>query len=168
MEVSDVYLELYGRIPELVRGAVDGLTAEQLRTPPSTGANPIGWLAWHLARVQDHHVGELLAEAQLWETGDWAARFGLDADPSNIGYGHEPADVASVQPESAAVCVDYYDAVHARTAAMLRGLSSAELDRVVDKRWDPPVTLGVRLMSIADDAVQHLGQAAYARGQLGY
>ena len=39
-------------------------------------------------------------------------------------------------------------------------------DRVVDRTWDPPVTLGVRLVSILDDDTQHAGQAAYVRGLL--
>jgi hypothetical protein len=48
----------------------------------------------------------------------------------------------------------------------LAALVPADLDRVVDRRWDPPVTLGVRLVSIADDSLQHVGQAAYLRGLL--
>jgi len=48
----------------------------------------------------------------------------------------------------------------------LDGLAPGDLDRVVDRRWDPPVTLGVRLVSVADDSLQHLGQAAYIRGLL--
>ncbi len=50
---------------------------------------------------------------------------------------------------------------------MLRDLTPDDLDRVVDRRWDPPVTLGVRLVSVADDCLQHAGQAAYLRGLLG-
>jgi hypothetical protein len=50
---------------------------------------------------------------------------------------------------------------------MLAGLPDGELDRVVDRRWDPPVTMGVRLISIADDCLQHVGQASYLRGLLG-
>jgi hypothetical protein len=34
---------------------------------------------WHTARVQDHHVAELLDEDQLWVDGDWARRFGGSA-----------------------------------------------------------------------------------------
>ena len=37
---------------------------------------------------------------------------------------------------------------------------------MIDTKWNPPVTRGVRLVSIIDDAVTHLGQAAYARGQI--
>jgi hypothetical protein len=50
---------------------------------------------------------------------------------------------------------------------MLKDLTAPDLDRVVDRRWDPPVTLGVRLVSVADDSLQHAGQAAYVRGLLG-
>ncbi len=164
MDVAGLLLELYGRIPPLVRHSVDGLDAEQLATPLVAGANPIGWLAWHLARVQDHHVAELLDTEQVWVGGDWAGRFGLAPDPSNIGFGHRDADVAAVRPDGPEVLIEYLDAVQARTTAMLQDLGPADLDRIVDRRWDPPVTLGVRLVSIADDSLQHAGQAAYLRG----
>jgi hypothetical protein len=166
MDVASLLLELYGRIPPLAKDVVDDLEGRHLTGTPADGANPIGWLLWHLTRVQDHHVAELLDTDQLWVTGEWAGRFGLEADPSNTGYGHSPAEVAAVQPESADALIAYLGAVQARTEAMLRDLDAAALDRVVDERWDPPVTLGVRLVSIADDSLQHLGQAAYVRGLL--
>jgi hypothetical protein len=167
VDVAGVYLELYGRVPPLVRDAVAGVPLARLTDPPSPGANPIAWLVWHLARVQDHHIAELLDDAQLWVDGDWAARFGLAADPSNTGYGHTAEEVATVRPESVEALVDYLDVVDMRTRAFLAGLLPPDLDRVVDRRWDPPVTLGVRLVSVADDCLQHAGQAAYARGLLG-
>jgi hypothetical protein len=43
-------------------------------------------------------------------------------------------------------------------------VTDADLDRVVDTNWDPPVTLGVRLVSVISDGLQHAGQAAYVRG----
>jgi uncharacterized damage-inducible protein DinB len=166
VNVTDLLTEAYGRLPDLVRGAVDGLTPEQLRTAPAEGANTVGWLVWHLTRVQDSHIAELLGEDQLYATGDWAPRFGRDTDPRDTGYGHSAKDVAAVRPENAQALLDYYDAVHARTLAYLEGLKADDLDRVVDEAWDPPVTLGVRLISILDDDVQHAGQAAYVRGLL--
>lgn len=166
MEINGLLLESYGRLPELVRSAVEGLSAEQLRWAPAEGANSIGWLVWHLTRVQDHHLGEVLGQDQVYLAGDWAPRFGLKADPSDIGYGHTAAQVAGVRPESAQALVGYYAAVHARTSDFLGGLTAADLDRVVDERWNPPVTLGVRLVSVVDDDTQHAGQAAYVRGLL--
>jgi Protein of unknown function (DUF664) len=97
----------------------------------------------------------------------WAHRFGLDPDPHDTGYAHSPAQVATVRPESPEVLLDHLDAVMVRTRSLLEGLTPVDLDRIVDRRWDPPVTLGVRLVSIADDCIQHVGQATYLRGLLG-
>ena len=168
MESAPLLLDLFGRIPPLAEAAVEGLDAEELRRAPEQGANTIGWLVWHLTRVQDHHVSEMLGAEQVWAGGDWARRCGLEPDPSNTGYGHSAEDVRAVQPESADVLLGYLGEVDARTRTMLEGLAPDDLDRVVDRRWDPPVTLGVRLVSIADDSLQHVGQAAYVRGLFGY
>jgi hypothetical protein len=167
MDVAALLLELYGRIPPLARHAVDGVAPDRLVESPSPGTNPIAWLIWHLARVQDHHVAELLEAEQVWTTGDWARRFGLEPDPWNTGYGHSAREVATVRPESPAALLDYLGAVSERTDAFLAKLTPADLDRVVDRRFSPPVTLGVRLVSVADDCLQHAGQAAYVRGLLG-
>jgi uncharacterized damage-inducible protein DinB len=167
VNVADLLLELYGRIPPLARRATDGVDAARLVEPPAPGANTIAWLVWHLARVQDGHIAELLDGDQVWAGGDWAAGFGLDPDPWNTGFGHTAEEVATVRPTTPSALLDYLDAVDERTQAFLRDLEPADLDRVVDLRWDPPVTLGVRLVSVADDCLQHAGQAAYARGLLG-
>lgn len=166
MDVDGVLVELFGRVEGHVHAVVDELDDETMLTAPAPGANTIGWLLWHLTRVQDHHVAELLDAEQVYLGGGWAQRFGLAADPEEHGYGHTPAQVLAVRPESPTVLREYYDAVWARTRAYLETLTPDDLDRVVDERWDPPVTLGVRLVSIADDDIQHAGQAAYVLGLL--
>jgi hypothetical protein len=67
---------------------------------------------------------------------------------------------------SADLLIDYAGAVHDQTMDYLRGLSDDDLDQIVDTRWDPPVTLGVRLISVLSDDLQHVGQAALLRGLL--
>lgn len=168
MDVSALLLELYGRVGPLARQAVEDLTVDQLQESPAPGANSIGWLVWHLARVQDHHVAELLDTGQVWAGGDWADRFGLEADPSNIGYGHSADEVARVKPDGPQSLLDYLGAVEARTFRMFENLSPDDLDQIVDRRWDPPVSMGARLVSIADDSLQHVGQACYLRGLFGW
>jgi uncharacterized damage-inducible protein DinB len=166
MDVAELLADLYGRVDGEVSGAIDGLRPEQLVTPPEPGANTIGWLVWHLTRVEDSHIAEILEQDQLWVDGSWAASFGLPPDPDDNGYGHSAAQVMGVQPTDVDALAAYYAAVRSRTSAFLATLTPADLDRVVDEHWDPPVTLGVRLVSIADDQIQHAGQAAYARGLL--
>ena len=167
MDVAPLLLELYGRIPPLAGQAVTGVEPPQLLERVTPDANPIAWLVWHAARVQDHHIAEILDTDQIWVGDDWAARFSLAPDPHNLGYGHSSEDVASVRPDQPELLLEYLDAVDRRTRAFLETLTPADLDRIVDRRWDPPVTLGVRLVSIADDSLQHMGQAAYVRGLLG-
>jgi uncharacterized damage-inducible protein DinB len=165
MDVSGYLVELYGRLPDLVRHAVEGLDDEDLVTPPQPGANTIAWLVWHLTRVQDHHIAELADEPQRYLTDAWYERFGRDPDPEDHGYGHSESDVLSVRG-TVSDLIAYHDAVHERTIELLHGLQPADLDEVVDQSWDPPVTMGVRLASLASDCLQHAGQAAYARGLL--
>ena len=166
MDIAALLVECYGRIPPLAEGAVEGLTPAELVTPVDPGANPVGWLVWHAARVQDHHLAEVMGTEQLWAGGPWAADVGLEPHPGNTGYGHSPDQVAAVRPTGPAVLTGYLGAVAERTASYLATLTPGDLDQIVDRRWDPPVSLGVRLVSVADDSLQHLGQAAYASGIL--
>jgi hypothetical protein len=166
VDVADLLAEAYGRLPDLGRTAVEGLTPAQLSTRVGGSGNSVAWLLWHLTRVQDDHVSEVAGQEQLWTAGGWHARFGLPFDAAETGYRHGPDDVAAVRVESPDLLTGYLDAVVERSLAYVRSLSPGDLDRVVDESWDPPVTLGVRLVSVLDDDLQHLGQAAYARGLL--
>lgn len=164
MEGNEVLIEAFGRVSEHVHGVLDGIDEAWLTRTPVAGVNPIGWLVWHIARGQDIQVAMLVDAEQEWVDGGWATRFSLEPDPWNMGYGHTAEQVAAVRPESVQVLLDYYDAVWARTRTVLEAVTTADLDRVVDENWDPPVTMGVRLVSIVDDDVQHAGQALYLRG----
>jgi uncharacterized damage-inducible protein DinB len=168
MTIAELLTDAFGRIRETVHRAVDGLTAGQLTYRPEPGANSIAWLVWHLTRIQDDHIADVAGTGQVWTSGasgsTWADRFGLPFAASATGYGDGPEAVAAVQVKSGELLTAYYDAVHQQTLGYIQGLTEADLDRVVDKSWDPPVTLGVRLVSVISDDLQHAGQAAYLRG----
>jgi hypothetical protein len=156
------------RIGDLVHSTAKGLDPTQLSTQPSPSANSIGWLLWHITRIQDDHVADLMDDEQLWISQGHAAALGFDPDPHNSGYGHSPAEAAAVRIADPGALLAYHDAVAHRSAGYLATLDDDDLDRVVDDSYTPPVTAGVRWMSIISDSLQHLGQAAYARGQLGW
>jgi uncharacterized damage-inducible protein DinB len=69
-----------------------------------------------------------------------------------------------VRVESAELLTGYHDAVHEQTIRFVAGLTDADLPRVVDEHWVPPVTLAVRLVSVISDDLEHAGQAAFIRG----
>ncbi|MFB7084412.1 DinB family protein [Streptomyces sp. NPDC056296] len=164
MHAKDILIEGYGRIQEEVHAAVEGLDPDGLNARPADDANSVAWLVWHLTRVQDDHVADAFGLDQVWLSAEWEKRFGLGLPRHDTGYGHSSAKVAKVRVDSADLLTGYYDAVHEQTLGALRSLAAGDLDRIVDENWDPPVTLGARLVSVLSDDLQHVGQAAYARG----
>ncbi|MGH3186513.1 MAG: mycothiol transferase [Streptosporangiaceae bacterium] len=161
MTSAELLTDAFGRVREEVHEAVDGLTREQLAFRLDPDANSIAWLCWHLSRVQDDHLAGAFGLMQVW--GEYSDRFGLPFATAEIGYGQDSKEVAEVRAP-AELLTEYYDAVHERTLRLVAGITDADLSRIVDARWDPPVTLGVRLVSVISDCLQHAGQAAFIRG----
>lgn len=161
--VRELLRDAFTRLIEHVDDLTDGLADEMADYRPTPNANSIAWLLWHSARVQDIQLAHVAGVEQVWTRDGWVDRFGLDLPRDDTGYGHGPGQVAKVHAP-VGLLSGYYHAVHKFTLEYLAGVTAGELARVVDTNWDPPVTAGVRLVSIIDDCAQHLGQAAYVRG----
>ncbi|MFD8328476.1 mycothiol transferase [Streptomyces lydicus] len=164
---TDLLVDAFGRIREAVEEAVDGLDPDEIASRPAEETNSVGWLVWHLTRIQDDHVAGVAGTEQVWTADGWYERFGLPFAADDTGYGHSPEEVAAVRDLSAELLTDYHQAVHDATVQYLAGVEDKDYKRVVDRAWSPPVTLGVRLVSVISDDLQHVGQAAYVRGLLG-
>ena len=164
MKEADLLMDAFGRIRTLVHAVVAGLEPAQLELRVDDDANTVAWLVWHLTRVQDDHIADVAGTDQAWTAGGWAERFGLPFDDADTGFGHSPDEVGRVRVDDPGLLTGYHDDVHARTVRFLQDLTAGDLDRVVDEAWDPPVTLGVRLVSVMGDDWQHAGQAAFVRG----
>ena len=178
---QELLRDSFTRLIEHVDELTDGLTDEVASYRPTPQANSIGWLIWHSARVQDIQVCDIAktladgrseadgrsdkprSETDVWTRDGWVDRFGLDLPRDDTGYGHSADAVVKVRAP-AELLAGYYHAVHDITLEFVETMTDADLDRIVDRRWDPPVTASARLVSIVDDCAQHLGQAAYLRG----
>ncbi|KRE39329.1 hypothetical protein ASG73_03090 [Janibacter sp. Soil728] len=165
MTPSQLLIDSFERVREGALAAVDGLSEEQLAHRVAPDANSIAWLVWHAYRVQDEHLADAAGLQQVWAARGFIEHFDLDIDEDDTGYGHTPEQVGKVRAP-AELLARYVEAVHQQTLAWVGGLSAGDLDRVVDTSWDPPVTLGVRIVSVINDDTQHIGQAAYVRGLL--
>ncbi|MBR7835030.1 DUF664 domain-containing protein [Actinospica durhamensis] len=163
---AELLTDAFGRVQEAVHAAVEGLDGEQVTRRIDPAANSIAWLVWHLTRVQDDHVADAAGLEQVWLVEGWAERFGLPFDDRAVGYGQTSEEVGAVQVEDVKLLLDYHDAVHRQTVGYVRGLRDADYDRIVDRSWDPAVSLGVRLVSVLQDTLMHVGQAQYVRGVL--
>ncbi len=166
MKTSDVLTDAFSRIRQLVERSVAGLDVDALVYRPEAAANSIGWLVWHLTRIQDDHVAEIAGRDQTWVTDGWAGRFDMTSDLLDTGYGHTSEQVAAVKPQGFELLAGYHTAVSNRTIEYLAAVDADELDRIIDRSYDPPVSVGVRLVSVISDNLQHAGQALYVRGIL--
>ena len=160
---ADVLVDGFERIREEVQAVVEGLSEEQLAWRADEAANSIAWLVWHLTRVQDDHIAGVAGHEQVWTADGWAERFDLPFQLDETGYGASADDVAAVRAD-ADLLVAYHEAVHQKTVEYVKTVTDDDLAVVVDENWDPPVTLGVRLVSVISDDLQHVGQAAFVRG----
>ena len=162
MSASSLLVDGFGRIRDVVHEVLDGLDDADLEYRPDSQANSICWLIWHLTRVEDDHVAGVSGRQQVWFSG-WQEQFGLPLDPGDIGYGHDPDQVAVVRAPGD-LLAGYHDETYDQTIGFVSGLTDADLAKVVDRRWDPPVTMATRLVSVLSDDLQHAGQAAYLKG----
>ena len=163
MKTTDLLLDAFGRIAEEVADTVEGLSEDQLAFRPGAGANSIAWLVWHLTRVQDNHVAEAARRARDLDRGRLGRPVRAVAGPRRHRLWPQRRR-GGEGPHLRRALTGYADAVGERTRRYLSSLDDEALDRVVDERWDPPVTLGVRLVSVIGDDMAHLGQAQYVRG----
>lgn len=140
--------------------------AQLLNRRPAPTANPVGWLLWHIGRVQDAQVAPLADRPEAWVAGGYADSFALPLPVEATGFGQDAAEVDAVVVRPAELRA-YLTTCHDDLVDHLRRVGAdaqTQLNRVIDTDWDPPVTQGVRLISIVDDVTQHLGQADYAWG----
>jgi hypothetical protein len=163
MDIAELLADSLGRVRDQVVDLVTGLDVDQLAWRPDDAANPMGWLLWHLTRVEDDHVAEVAGTEQVWTTAGWYERFALPFPPEVHGWGQTAEEVARVRVDGD-LLAGYHVDTAARAIEYVGTLTPADLDRIVDERWDPPVSLGVRLVSVVNEVNQHVGQAAYLRG----
>ncbi len=167
MKWQELVVDGYGRVFEVLKEALTGLTPDDLNKKPQTDCNSMGWLAWHLTRVQDDHIAGLMGEEQLWIKDKWYAQFDRPPDSKDIGFGHSSEDVAAFKSPDIGTLFEYHSAVLERSKQYIRSLSLPDLDRELNEPWFQPLpTVGVRLVSVMSDCLQHAGQVSYARGLL--
>jgi hypothetical protein len=165
MEWNDLLADGYGRITDTVEGILKNLTKEDLDWQPRSDCNSIGWTIWHLARVQDAQVADLMKKEQLWIKDKWYARFKRKEDPEDTGFGHTPDDVSAFKSPSSPVLLDYLKATVEQSKSFFPSLPKTDLDKELNEPWFKPLpTVGVRLISILADGLLHAGEAAYLRG----
>ena len=157
MKVADFAADALSNMSDRLITGLDGLSVEQQCYRPDPDANTI---AWHMTRVQDHHIADLEGGNQLWIDGGWDKEMGMSSDLDD----HSSEQVGALVPPNPTVLAEYQAAVAKRTDTYVRGLTEEQFDEIIDRAWDPPVTRGVRITSVVNETAQHVGQVSYLRG----
>jgi hypothetical protein len=165
MDWRDLIVDGFERLPELAEEAFAGVRPADFDRAPQPGANPLGWTVWHLTRVEDGQVAEMMGQPDLWVRDGWHKKFNRPPDHDDSGYGHTPAQVRAFRSPSAKVQLDYLRETTKRTKRYLASLELADLKRPIEPGPDPS-TVAIRLVSILADCHQHAGEAAYINGLL--
>lgn len=164
MDHRTLLADAAGRPADSARQVLDGITADALNARPGDSGSSIAWLVWHAARQADVQLAALRGGDETWTLGGWAERTGVPRGAGDFGFGDTPEEVAGLRVSDPVALLAYVDAVVEALIGYTSTLSASDLDDVIDTAWTPAVTRGVRLISIIDDAVAHIGQAAYVRG----
>ncbi len=163
MNANDILSDLVQR-PAQAAEALPELSPEQLNTHLGGHPNSIAWLLWHSGREIDVQLSDLTGRPQQWE--EFREQFALGEVGDTVGLGHTPEQAAQVRVEDQQLLVNYLKATLDACAEYVNTLDDADLGEVIDENWTPAVTRGVRLVSVVDDAVQHVAQAAFVAGAL--
>lgn len=162
MNGIDVLRDLATRPRDALLALRANLTDGVLNSHPAGHDNSPSWLIWHAGREIDAQLAPLAGTDEVWTQFREQLALGELGDTS--GYGHTAEQARSIVVHDAGPLLDYFVATTDALLAYLGTLGDADLDDVIDTNWTPPVTRGARLVSIIDDAAQHIGQAAYAVG----
>ncbi len=187
MEWPQLIIYGYERVLEILDRTLDGMTQDDLNWRPHPECNSMGWLTWHLTRAVDYSIAAFTKEEQLWIRDRWYSLFGRAPEPSDIGFsllGHSPEDAANFKSPNVDTFLNYHRAVLDWMERYISTLSSEDLNRELTYSWgywerrrqiasasgelwyQPVPTLGMRLVNLLSECLQHAGQVAYLRGLL--
>ncbi len=165
MTLSEFIVDALDKENGFLLDAVEGLGPDELAWQPAADANSIGWILWHMVRVEDMWI-QFFAQFQteLWETGGWHEKFGLPTRDN--GFGHTAEQVNNFPGVDLAEFLRYRAAVRQATLAYLDTLTTEDMETVPRERR-PEMSLGAMFRQIIGEMYQHVGHIAYLRGLQG-
>lgn len=157
-----VLQDAFTRVNESLHRMLSDVTDDELVKEPHPS---IGWLAWRLSRVIDNNASRLAGLDQLWVAGGWGERFGMK--PALYDFGRSKAHTREQVRDfraSVELLLGYHDVVYERLMTYLKTLTAADLARELNEpQYQPLPTVGVRLVSVLENAMNNQGQIGYLK-----
>ena len=165
MDVPFYHMHLLGHAERSLFRALEECSLEELKAQPiGPNTNSIGFVIWHLSRIQDMNTSRQMGKKQAWESEGWAEKFGKDpTDLKATGFTSEEA--AGFDPVSAQLLREYYECVRGYTEKYVSGLTPEVLDTPIENPPPGrPYNLGTSIALALGDSIQHFGQIGILMG----
>ena len=173
MELKGFIEQALDPLQKRYRRAIGGLTAEELAWQAGPNANPIGFIFWHITRVEDRLVLVFAqGKTDVWGRDGWYERWGIPADTTGLEY--LPERLASFPLPPLSEMKAYSETVRHETLTYLGNLKAADFEVRPSGTPYPECkaavaffqnyTVGQMFCQLIGEANQHLGQVAYIRG----
>ena len=166
MTWQEMIMDIFDRIAAQLAQVLEDLTPKQLNQQPARDANTIGWLIWHLTRSHDRNMSELMGLEQLWISEGWYARFNRRPDPSETGYRHTAKEMKAFKAPDSLTIMEYHRSVLERIKDYIGDqLEESVLEQeMYSPTFNSSSPVYRVITGVINDALQHVGQAAYVRG----
>ena len=162
MELNEFVAFALDREQEFLLEAVNDLTPEEMAWRAGPEANPIGWILWHMLRVEDMWFQFFIQRnIEIWEREGWNEKFGLPTRDN--GFGHTQEQVAQFPALDLAELLNYGQAVRAATLEYLKTLTPDDY-AIVPREQRPEMSIGAICSQIIGEVFQHQGHISYLKG----
>lgn len=175
MRAQDAYLSQFRTLVEEINRTLAGVPDELLYQRPGPSLNPIGWNHWHLLRIWDMELNQIIKGREpsedTWYRAGYSEHSGYNpegkgAGGAGTGMGYTDEEVDEVQIRRA-IIRSYQLKLMAETASYLRAADDAELERKVTY-WAGETTCAKIIEQAIRNGWMHYGEIRFVKGMLGY
>ena len=149
------------------------LTLDEMYWKPKPDTNPIGFLFWHISRVEDRLITSFVqGKQEIWISGEWYEKMNLSVEGTGLGYSLDELDEFPKLDQS--LLIEYFVLVRKSTIEYLDLMAERDLDLVLDRipfpEYKPSIqyfkgfTIARAFRQLIGELDQHLGQISYIRG----
>ena len=156
-----------------VFAAIRDLTLDEMYWKPNRDSNPIGFLFWHISRVEDRLITNFVqGKQEIWISGKWYEKMHLSVEGTGLGYSLDELDEFPKLDQS--LLIEYFVLVRKSTIEYLDLMSDEDFNLVLDRmpfpEYKPSIqyfkgfTIARTFRQLIGELDQHLGQISYIRG----
>ncbi len=162
MTLNEFIEDAFSKEHEFLMDAVRDLTPEELAWRPGHEANPMGWILWHMLRVEDMWFQFFIQrQPEIWESEGWNEKFGLPTRDN--GFGHTQEQVDGFPAVDLTELILSGNVVRDDTLANIKGLVTEDYD-VVTRELRPEMSVGAIFRQVSGEGYQRQGDLAYLKG----